>query len=229
MVKNTTGTYDENDVVIAFTAHELAYLLELVQNEESATAKRILGLPTPENNNAFLLAGAATLLARRLAFVTEDELVVPNEAAALVAQIMTNPSNWIELALMSEPETEAVYVVVGSGATAVLSPRFLGMFEVRFIRPEQSGGSGIADIFLAFLESHAPAVAYARVVVGPESDIALAVRLLEDGTLELSRDEGKELESGTIANDRARIVSRIASIIDEGIDDDVAKGVTVGA
>jgi len=225
MVDNYAGTYDENDSVFALTAHEMAYLLALVDNEESATAKRILGIPTPENNNAFLLAGAATLLARRLAFVTEDELVVPNEAAALVAQILTNPSSWIELALMSEPETEAAYVAIGSGATVVLSPRFLGMFEVRFIRPEQSGGRGIADILLAFLESHVPAVTYARIVVGPEDDIALAVRLLQDGTLELSRDEGKDLDSGTVGTDRERIAARIADIIDEG----VRGGAPVGA
>lgn len=209
-----TAVAGGDDNVIAFTAHELGYLLGLVKGEPSTRAISLLGIPTPEYEDEFVLAGAATLLVRGLAFVDANESLVPDDAAALIAELLSSDSSWIEVALLSEGASEAAFFIVSDLAAVVLSPRYLGIYEARFMKPETSRGAGLVAILFAFLQASAPAVAYVSGVVGVRSELSLALRLFPDGSFELSLGEGAEVSSGNIAGGKDQIVHKIVSLID---------------
>ena len=96
------------------------------------------------------------------------------------------------------------------------SGHLLGAFEIRFRPAGMSAGEATSQMLLALLEAHVPAAGYARVVAGG-ADIAPAVRLLEDGTLEVSQGEGAHVCSGTFPTDRSTAEGKIRALTDKGI------------
>lgn len=216
MMMNEGRTTMGDQDLIALTTHELGYLLDLVPGDGADQTKDILGVPVPDDLDGFLAAGAATMLVRKLATVSDDDLLVPSMEVGIVGENLTGPAVWVEIALVSESATEGAFISFGPNSTLVLSPRVLGTFEIRFLPSGVSAGEATSQILVALLEAHAPAAGYARVVAGG-ADMALAVRLLEDGTLEVSQDEGAHVYSGTFPADRATVEEKICALLDKGI------------
>lgn len=202
--------------LIALTTHELGFLLDLVPGAGADQTKDVLGVPFPDDPGGFLAAGAATLLVRKLASVNDEDLLVPSTEVGVVGENLTGPAVWVEIALVSESATEGAFISFGPNSTLVLSPRVLGTFEIRFLPAGMSAGESTSQMLLALLEAHVPGAGYARVVSGG-ADVALAVRILADGTLEVSQEEGAHVYSGIFPTDRATAEEKICALIDKGI------------
>ena len=214
-VANATALTDQE--VLTFTGHELAFLLAMAPGDGTERTRGILQLALSDDGDGLLAAGAATLLVRELATINAQGLVQPGETAGLVGLTLSSLGAWIEIALLSDSETDAAFVLFTPTISVAITPRAVGTFEFRFIRPGVSPGAATAALLFAFLEARSPAAAYARLVAGG-NDVALALRLLPDGTLEYSRDEGADLTSGTLAHDRDRIRDLAQSALDDGVD-----------
>lgn len=204
------------DDVLALTSHELAYLINAKPGAGADLAIEILGVPTVSDPASFSFAGASSLYVRGFATATDDNLRLAEEVAVFGMLLTDANSAWVELALMSESEAEAAYLVFNEDAGILLSPRALATFELRPLRVENTAGNLSAKIAFAFLETHVPSVAYLRLRSG-SADVALAVRILADGGLQLSEEEGKNLYSGNISSDRGTILTKIADLLDGGV------------
>ena len=207
-----------DDSMIGLTSHELGYLLELAPGSAADRAKATMKLPSPADRASYLAAGAASLLVRKLASVDDAELITPSDLAALIGSVLTADAIWIELALLSDPATEAAFLVFGSTATLVIGPRALGTFEIRIGPRDRTPGQLAAGVIMSFLEVQLPGAAYARLVDGG-TDVAVALRHLDGDVLEFSVNEGDDLFSGTWSGDREVVRQRIAETLDGGLAD----------
>jgi hypothetical protein len=214
----TTVAPPEQDV-LTFTGHELAFLLAMAPGEGAERTRGVLQLTLPADGDGLLAAGAATLLVRELASINAQGLVQPSESCGLIGLILSSLGAWIEIALVSDVETDAAFVLFTPTASLAITPRAVGTFEFRFIRPGVSAGAATAALLFAYLEARAPAAAYAHLVAGGD-DVALALRLLSDGALEFSRDEGADLISGSLLGDRDRIRDVTQSVLDAAVQKD---------
>lgn len=214
MTEGSTTMVDQD--LIALTTHELGFLLDLAPGAGADRAKDILGVQLPDEPGGFLAAGAATLLVRKLATVSDEDLLVPSTEIGVVGENLTGSAVWVEIALVSESATEGAFISFGPNSSLVLSPRVMGTFEIRFLPAGMSAGEATSQMLLALVEAHVPAAGYARVVAGG-AEVALAVRLLEDGTLEVSQDEGAHVYAGSFPTDRPSVAEKICALIDKGI------------
>lgn len=211
--------FTDDDETLGFTAHELAYLVGLVPGARADLARQRLGIPDGEPAAAErMLAGASTLMVRGLADVLDEEKIVPDGAAALVAIALNESIGWCEVAFLEEDDGEAAFVAVAAQFSVVLAPRALGISEVRFIEHNGRGpGEVIAGILLAYLQSKTPGAAYVSIVSSTGEQVAaIAARRLVGGEFEFSRDEGEGERWSVPDADTAR--PRLAAEISDGLD-----------
>ena len=169
--------------VTNLTAHELLYILGTVSDEKSTRAAEQLDLPVYDEPQPVLTAGLTSLYARGMVEVSEEALKL-SEVAALAGYVLTGSDTWLELAFVGEDGIDAGWLVRREHTAILLTPRRLGTFELRILNPELDG-QWLADIAFDFLADRPAAVFYVTRDRGP-GETGLAVRRLEDGTLELS-------------------------------------------
>src|SRR5665213_706224 len=169
--------------VTNLTAHELLYILATVSHEKSTRAAEQLDLPVYDDPQPVLTAGLTSLYARGMVEVS-DEVVKLSEVAALAGYVLTDSDVWLELAFVDDDGIDAGWLVQREQAAILLTPRRLGTFELRVLDPDLNG-QWLADIAFAFLTDHTRAVFYVTRDRGA-NESGLAVRRLEDGTVQLS-------------------------------------------
>jgi hypothetical protein len=171
------------DGVTNLTAHELLYILGTVSGENSTRAAEQLDLPVYDDPQPVLTAGLTSLYARGMVEVS-DEAVQLSEVAALAGYVLTASDTWLELAFVGKDGIDAGWLVRREQAAILLTPRRLGTFELRVLNPELNG-QWLADIAFDFLTDRPSASFYVTRDQGAD-ETGLAVRRLEDGSLQLS-------------------------------------------
>jgi hypothetical protein len=143
------------DSPLAFTAHEMRYLLTLEGSEVCAANGRRLGLAdlpvAGAAANELVGAGAATLLVRGLAFVRDGRLTLTDETG-VVGYVLTHASTWTEIGLSGAGITDGALLLTADGLTLLFTPRPLGVFDVLAVQPPKTAADVVLPLAGAFLD-----------------------------------------------------------------------------
>ena len=148
---------------LAFTAHELRYLLSLEDSAVAAANGQRLGLApvaaevttaeitTAEITTALIGAGAATLLVRGLAFIRDERLTLTDETG-VVGYVLTHATTWTEMGLSGVGVTDGALLLTADGLTLLFTPRPLGAFDVLAVQPPKTAGDVVLPLAGSFLD-----------------------------------------------------------------------------
>jgi hypothetical protein len=201
----------ENDPTVArFTSQELSYILSSKPGGNADRAWGALNLPPDVDRVVMAAAGLASLFARDLVEL-RDEQIIFTEVAALVGLVMTSDSEWIELAFAAPDQLDAGVLVRWESTALLFSPRMFGVFEVRALESAELS-EGLAALALGFLGTNSEGLVSAR-RVWPDSNSSIAVRLLEDGTIQMSEDDSDDIVSVQPGEDRQPVERRFAEVL----------------
>jgi hypothetical protein len=160
---------------IAMTSHELLYLFELADSAESKSNRVRFSLPQMVDESAIAAAGAATLLARGLAFIADDKLVLTAETG-LIGYILTHATVWTEIGLSSAGVVDAALLLTMEGLTLLFTPRPLGIFDVLAVEPGKDSSDVAVPLVSAFLDGADDRLAVVRSAAGPREHSAAIMR-----------------------------------------------------
>lgn len=136
---------------LAFTAHELRYLLSLEDSAVSAANAQRLGLRSVAVDSELIGAGAATLMVRGLAYINDDRLTLTDETG-VVGYVLTHASTWTAIGLSGVGITDGALLLTADGLTLLFTPRPLGAFDVLAVQPPRTAGDVVLPLAGTFLD-----------------------------------------------------------------------------
>lgn len=172
-----------------FGAAEVAYLLSRYEPVGAAAkSAELLRIDLEKAGSSVLASGASALLARGLARLDGDEVVLEAEAAVLAYALVAG-THWTEIGFMASRDqtTDAAVMIQAPQAVVLLQPRALGTWYLLVKDPKVSAGDAVRKLAEAFLAEH------------PGAAVFLGAHTAQwDATLFLRRDDlfGWELAKG---------------------------------
>ena len=203
---------------LAFTAHELRYLLSLEDSAVAAANGQRLGLApvVAEITTALVGAGAATLLVRGLAFIRDDRLTLTDETG-VVGYVLTHATTWTEIGLSGAGITDGALLLTADGLTLLFTPRPLGAFDVLAVQPPKTAGDVVLPLAGSFLDESDNRLAVVR--SGSASGVRSAAVMRTEGAtwrvaVDVPRPGGPELaESAYQQQDRDVALSAFTTVL----------------
>lgn len=168
---------------IILTFAELAFLLP----SESDSVRDRLRLQRWEPESPVLLSGAASLFARGLLQLVEDDVVVPVEEVATVIGATSSAEQWAEVSFARESEAGSLQVF-GSGDVRVdVVALPFGAFSFVLQEDTANLADAIESAVSVFLSEPNGGAAFVRRAPDEGNiDIGLAVRRSPDGVIEMT-------------------------------------------
>ena len=201
---------------LAFTAHELRYLLSLEDSAVAAANGVRLGLTPGATESDLIGAGAATLLVRGLAFIRDDRLTLTDETG-VVGYVLTHATTWTEIGLSGVGITDGALLLTADGLTLLFTPRPLGAFDVLAVQPPKTAGDVVLPLAGSFLDESDNRLAVVRSGSGSGERSAAVMRT--DGArwrvaVDVPRPGGPELaESAYQQQERDVALSALTEVL----------------
>lgn len=185
------------DTELRMTNHELMVLLSMTPTESAGVTLGLLRLDPQDGGEALHNAGLTTLLVRGLASL-QGEKIVPVDKAAVVASVLAQAQEWLEISLTT-PSSSHALLAVGSNVGAVLVT--ISPYGVHDIQPIESGpamlelGMHLIQAYLTEAAEGLPATAAVRrrLVAGESSEAHLTAA--ESGKWALQHTPGSSGET----------------------------------
>jgi hypothetical protein len=205
---------DEEDQP-GFSQAELLYLLTTGPGETADFTAAVLGLDLVENREILVDAGASALLARRsLVFSDDQQAVVPQQEALMLAYVLTNATRWTSFGVAAEDSGDSGFLIEAEEGRILAQPRALNTWWFIFLDVNAPIDEIFASTATALTVEGAETAVYAQIST-PAAVRAFTIHRTPDDWSYAwgvpGEDEPRELVEGTRVEDVTRALEAFSA------------------
>lgn len=156
------------------TVHELAFLLQRFASPGVDLCRSRLGFDGIDVSDTLVSAGAATMQARGMADLVEDQ-IVPTGAAAALSYALIEAKRWLEFAFLNVDEAWTHSIIDTGDYAFLLTPSLLGNFRADALTVDGTLPETVARMTDVMLRGKTDCVFLLRIHTPRESRVFVVV------------------------------------------------------
>ncbi|MBS1907167.1 MAG: hypothetical protein JST33_11505 [Actinobacteria bacterium] len=166
---------------VGFGYSEIAFLLSQMDGPAIEKARGCFDFQPSVFSDEVRGAGLSSLFARSLVVHQDDDVLVPDREAALLAVGIAGARLWSRIAFLGEGEVvaDSALMIAGEEITLLLQPRNFGSWVMMVRSPDLSNGHAVMALAESFLEVHPAGTVLVTAETGAGERAALFARTPE--------------------------------------------------